>query len=165
MVLHIHLFTFVTKYSRLPSEEIEQKRYYSVWDNGRNPVILNPNWYLSIVSAFDIQAKKNWVHILACTILPDHVHIIIDIWEKNISDVVSKIKWYSSYVYNHTCNHLGAVRARWYSDTYLDNKNHLKNAIIYVQNNHLKHQEKRGNVRANENLQELFSSLKKRYQK
>jgi len=161
---YFHLLTFATKYSRVPTEEIAKKRYYAVIETGKEPVVIDPQWYKLLIESFDKQAKKIWIRIIACTIIPDHVHIVIDGGEKNISEIVKKLKWYSSYIYNRTFNRKGPLRTAWYSDTYLDDENHLIQAIEYVRNNHFKHQEKRWNIwESNKSLKILFDDIKEKF--
>jgi len=39
---HFHLLTFVTKYSRIPEEEIARMRYNAVIKIGAEPIIIDP---------------------------------------------------------------------------------------------------------------------------
>jgi len=135
-----HHLTFVTKYSRFPKEEIALKRYNAMMEIGYEAIKLHVNEYQIIWDAFNKQANILWIKIIAGAILPDHIHIIIDCWDKLISEIVNKLKWYSAYTYNKIFQKKGSLRAKWYSDTFLDNENHLISAIEYIKNNHLKHQ-------------------------
>ena len=139
-ISQFHLLTFVTKYSRLPSEEIALLRYNAMMEIGKKPLVLDFVSSELIWNAFNGQAQKLWIKIIIGNVLPDHVHIIIDSNNKNISKIVNLLKWYSAHLYNHTFQHNGPIWADWYSDTYLDNETHLENAIEYVKNNHFKHQ-------------------------
>jgi len=154
---HFHLLTFVTKYSRVPEEEVNRDRYNAVMDMGADPVIIKPEWYKTIIDAFIEQAKKLWICILACNIIPDHVHIVIDSYGKKIPDIVKRLKWCSGYMYNYLFNRTWALRARWYNATSLNNKKYLLNTIQYVENNHLKHQEKWWNIRNSSEELKVFS--------
>lgn len=138
----IHLLTFVTKYSRAPSEEIALKRYDAMMDIGREPLVFDSLWSELIWNALKKQMQNIWIKVIAGNVLPDHAHMIIDSNNKGISEIVQKLKGYSAYLYNRSIQRSGPVRATWYSDTYLDNEKHLASAVEYVKNNHLKHQSK-----------------------
>jgi len=142
-----HLLTFVTKYSRIPSEEIGLLRYSAMLEIGKEPLILDTVWCKLIWNAIKEQAHNLGIKIIVAAVLLDHVHIVIDSNDKSISEIVQKLKWYSSYTYNRMSQHKGSVWAVWYSNTYLDNTRHLENAVEYVKNNHLKHQAKSYYVR------------------
>jgi REP element-mobilizing transposase RayT len=107
---------------------------------GEQPLILDPVSSELIWNAFNEQAQKLWIKIIIGNVLPDHVHIVIDSNNKDISKIVNLLKWYGAHLYNHIFQHNGPIWADWYSDTYLDNEIHLENAIEYVKNNHFKHQ-------------------------
>ena len=134
-----HHLTFVTKYSRVPSEEIALLRYNAMMEIGKEPLILDAKWSELIWNAFKKQAQTLGIDIIIENILPDHVHILVDSKDRPISEIVKKLKWYSSYIYNHAFKHKGSVRAIWYSDMYIDNEKYLGNVIEYIKNNHFKH--------------------------
>lgn len=144
-----HHVIFVTKYSRIPSEEKALLRYYAIMETGKEALIFDINWSELIWTTIQKQAQKLWIKIIAGNVLHDHVHIIIDSNNRSISEIVQKLKGSTSYIYNRTFNHKGPVWAVWYSDTYLNNEKHLENAIKYIKNNHLKHKIQSNYVRWN----------------
>ena len=164
-----HLLTFVTKYSRIPDEEYANKRYNWVMETGQNPQMIDifkpqpKGWgclWDVLLNAFEEQAEKLGIKILGSTILSDHVHIAISNPWKDISEIVNKLKWYSSFVYNWILEETkkwawkqNTLRAKWYSNTIIKDESHFKNAISYIQNNHTKHNKI------------ISTEQKKRYQK
>ena len=138
-----HLLTFATKYSRIPKEGIALRRYNAAMETWREPLVLDISKFWLLWDAFNEQAQKLWIKIIAGNIIPDHVHLVIDRNEKSIPGIAQKLKGYSARLYNKALQRSGPVWAVGYSDTYLDNERHLENAIEYVSNNHIKHQEKR----------------------
>jgi len=132
----------VTKYSRIPSEEIAFLRYGAMMEIGKETLIFDAKWVELVWIALKKQAEKLWISIIAGNVLPDHVHIIIDAKDIPIPEIVKKLKWYSSYKYNRTFDHKWSVWAVWYSNTYLNNERYLENTVEYIQNNHFKHNAK-----------------------
>jgi REP element-mobilizing transposase RayT len=109
---------------------------------GNEPLLLDSAGAELIGNAINKQAQKLWIRVVVGNILPDHAHIIIENNDTSIPEIAQRLKGYSSYLYNRTFRHSGPVWVVWYSDTYLDNKKHLENAVEYVKNNHIKHKAK-----------------------
>lgn len=146
------MLTVSTKYSRIPDDATKVKRYNATIDIWKEPVMISPAWSHIIRDAIRKKEKELGIHILNLAILPDHIHINIDIsqTENSIPKIVKHIKWYSAYMYNRTIPHPNKQKwvstpLRWagYGITYFSSQNHLDRAINYVDSNHLKHEEKR----------------------
>ena len=132
-----HLITFETKYSRV--------------SNGNEAVLLTPDEIDLIVECFKESKEKCGFKILSCSILPNHVHIVIADMGNDIEKIINHLKGYSSFHINRTLK--GTVEnegrqlhlwSKSYSNTKLETEKHLFNAIEYVKNNHKKHSEKWG---------------------
>ena len=80
------LLTFVTKYSRAPMEEYALKRYNAVTQIKQESVEIPLYQKFGerkvgdiIINAFEKQAQKLKIKILACNILTDHAHIVLNV--------------------------------------------------------------------------------------
>jgi len=111
------------------------------------PVILNTDERTEVAKAICEVAQKNKFKILACSILPDHVHMVIADMGEDIKKIVNNIKGYSSFHVNRTLK--GTVQgggrqlhlwSKSFNDSYLNDEEHLFKAINYAQNNYLKHE-------------------------
>ncbi len=142
-----HHLTFVTKYSRIPDEETALLRYNVMMEIGKESLAFDSKWTELIWNAFKRQAQVLGINVIIENILSDHAHILIDSNDIPISEIVQKLKWYSSYLYNRTFKHKGPVWAVWYSDMCVDNEKYLENVFKYIKNNHLKHHTKSHYVR------------------
>ena len=67
--------------------------------------------------------------------MPNHVHLVIDIWETPLSKVLSLWKGRSSRAANLLLGRRGHFWAREYLDTYIREQKHLQTAIHYTENN------------------------------
>jgi type I restriction-modification system DNA methylase subunit/REP element-mobilizing transposase RayT len=142
-----HLITFETKYSRI--------------SNNNEPVLLDDEGAKLILECFKESKEKLGIKILACSILIDHVHVVIADMGNDISKIVNHLKGYSSFMLNRTLSlnrtlkgtvqREGTVQgegrqmhlwAKSFNDSFLEDEKHLFNAIEYVNNNPLKHPDK-----------------------
>jgi len=133
-----HLITFEVKYSRRSKD----KNYREFAE------LLDEKQRMLVARAIGEKVRDKNYKVLACSILPDHIHIVIADMGEEISKIVNEIKGYSAYVVNRTLK--GAVQgggrqmhlwAKKYNDSILDTEEHLFNAIEYVNNNYAKHSE------------------------
>jgi REP element-mobilizing transposase RayT len=95
------------------------------------------------------QIKKNNYKILACTILRDHVHLVIIDNEENIGKIIKNIKGISACEVNRQfqlsvegCGYQNSLWAKGYNISFIKTRKQLKNAVEYVKNNHKKHEER-----------------------
>jgi REP element-mobilizing transposase RayT len=160
-VFHV---TWVTYNSRV-SERMVQ--YNNVIINRRLNKGLQPlvsSWYLNEEMEItvteilkDIINENNYI-VLAYNICGDHIHIILDCEELELSQIVKKLKGKSSQkvkefleIEKDTEFHLWAQK---YNKKYIDNEVQLKNTIEYVNNNRFKH-----NLPFNKGLQPLIDKM------
>ncbi len=147
------MLTLVTKYSQIPEETVNLERHNVTNDKGRTPVEISPDWVEAVRTA--VRKKENDLHfnILNMTILPDHMHININLEKstEKIEDIVEKIIWYTSFMYNRSMQKTKAwkgkqitLRASWYALTHLETQEHLEESIAYVESHHEKHLEQWG---------------------
>jgi REP element-mobilizing transposase RayT len=103
----------------------------------------------AIAQGFGRAACESGYVILACAILPDHVHLIVARLTRPISQVVGHLKARASqelradgiHPFETLINADGEVPTVWagrYWKVFIDNAEHLEAAIKYVQDNPLK---------------------------
>ncbi|MFH1612852.1 MAG: TaqI-like C-terminal specificity domain-containing protein, partial [bacterium] len=137
-----HHLIFETKYSRQKSK-----------DKNNTVVILEDMDRYLLAECIFKSVKKLGIKLFAGTILPDHVHLVIADMGENIEEIVNQIKGYGAFVVNRTLKDSvegeGRQQHLWAkgcSDTFLDDEKHLFEAIEYVTNNHLKHEDTWGKI-------------------
>ncbi len=132
--------TWVTHNSRYSEKmwllKLKKKEGYFL--NFENRVFL----YKLIIEHLD----KYDVKYFALNILSDHVHLIIEYWEKQLPELIRKIKWGVSFNYCRKNNisqswdgKINKLWARWYSTTFINTEEQFYKAIEYTKNNHIKH--------------------------
>ncbi|MBN2572855.1 MAG: N-6 DNA methylase, partial [Ignavibacteriales bacterium] len=130
-----HHITFATKYSRSPVPVD-----YDILDDEQIPILID---------CFKETKDKFGVKILACAVLPEHIHLIIADMGNKITEIVKHLKGYSAMVLNRRFKSSveggGQQHNLWaksFDDTFILDEKHLFNAIEYVNNNYLKHSDK-----------------------
>ena len=134
---NFYLITFETQYSR------EQGNTDSP------PIYLTDDERLLVAECIVNEIKKLGVKLLAASILPDHVHLVIADMGVNTEKIVKQIKSVSALEVNRRFKSSvpgeGYQQSLWsksFNLSFLDDDDHLFNAIEYVNNNYIKHSDK-----------------------
>jgi len=87
-----------------------------------------------------------WIKNFTLNVLSDHVHLVFMYEDNDLSEFIRKLKWAVSFKFlrekwfskswDWRANKLWS---RWFSETYLDNDEHIEKAIKYTLENHNKH--------------------------
>jgi len=132
---NFYLITFETNYSR------EQGNTDSP------PIYLTDDERLLVAECIVNEIKKLGVKLLAASILPDHVHLVIADMGVNPEEIVKQIKGVSALEVNRRSSVPGEgyqqnLWSKSFNLSFLDDDKHLFNAIEYVNNNYIKHADK-----------------------
>ncbi len=74
--------------------------------------------------------------ILAWCIMPNHAHVVAEIWEQfHLDRILHSWKSYTAHEANRMLRRSGAFWFREYYDRYIRNEQHLADAIEYVESN------------------------------
>ncbi len=77
--------------------------------------------------------------LIAWTIMPNHVHVLIEVMaEQSIGNVVSSWKRFSARMANRVLGRSGPFWQDDYWDTYIRNERHFESALSYIANNPVK---------------------------
>ena len=71
----------------------------------------------------------------AWTVMPNHIHIVVDIWQTPLSKLLNLWKGRSSRKANQLLGRTGPFWEREYFDTLIKDHTHLQKAIRYIENN------------------------------
>ena len=72
------------------------------------------------------------------TIMPNHIHLIVDVWDIPLATLVGKWKGKSAHLANALLRRRGKYWQEDYFDTLIRNAEHLKRAIRYTEQNPVK---------------------------
>jgi REP element-mobilizing transposase RayT len=68
--------------------------------------------------------------------MPNHVHVVIEIWEKySLAVVLHSWKSYTAHEANRLLHRSGSFWFREYHDRFIRDSEHLSDAVKYVENN------------------------------
>ncbi len=111
-----------------------------------NPVMLTDEMRNIVVESIKLKTQEESLEIYALNVLMDHVHILIQSSETELEEIIRKLKGYSSYQISKELSFSSSgggkqsrIWAKSFSKTLIRDNNHLKKSIIYIKNNHLKH--------------------------
>ena len=110
------------------------------------PVVLNGYQALAVGHGFADAIQKSGYHVLACAILPEHVHWVIGWRLRSIRRIVGHLKGRATHHLIKENLWSDAVRPVWAESGWnvvIDNLQHLQAAIAYVENNPIKEGKKR----------------------
>jgi len=123
--------------------ELNPELYFSLYDDildslKYGPVYLKDEAIAGIVTD-SIEYLQNKDYKLICyTIMPNHVHMIIDRIKRPLFDIMKSLKGYTGYQANRYLNRTGAFWQKEYHDRVIRSENELYNKIEYTLYNPVK---------------------------
>jgi putative DNA methylase len=86
-----------------------------------------------------LRAKDGRTYRLrAWTLMPNHVHLVVDVWQTPLSKLLRLWKGRSSREANKVLKRRGVFWEREYFDTLIEDETHLRKAVRYTENNPVK---------------------------
>ena len=89
--------------------------------------------------------EENWLHfdgdryrLLAWVVMPNHVHLLVEIWQVPQSDLVRDWKGYTAHRINRLLGTNGTLWQADYWDRYIRDEEHFRKAIRYIEANPVK---------------------------
>jgi REP element-mobilizing transposase RayT len=73
--------------------------------------------------------------LAAWVVMPNHVHLLVDVWETPLSELVKSWKGFVAREANKVLGRSGAFWEREYLDTVVANEAHRQTAVRYIENN------------------------------
>jgi len=120
-------------------EEREQRiKIEEYLDAGRGECLLRLSETATIVQDSLLHFDGVRYRLLAWVVMPNHVHMVVEIWEMPMSVVVKNWKSFTSKVVNRRLGRVGTLWQSDYFDRYIRDEEHLKKAIRYIENNPVK---------------------------
>ncbi len=80
----------------------------------------------------------HWYGLLAWVIMPNHIHLLIQVGDTSLSKIVKELKRYTARVANKLLRRAGAFWAEDYFDTYMRDAKHELKTRRYIENNPVK---------------------------
>ena len=133
-------------FDRLPLEAIEKLKASAtllerdeILDAGHGACWLQQAVIAQIVQDALLHFDGDRYHLIAWTIMPNHVHVLIEpLAGHRLGDIVSSWKRFSSRTANIELNRTGAFWQHDYWDTYIRDERHFDTTLAYIDNNPVK---------------------------
>jgi len=125
------------------SNKLNAELYFSLYDDildssKYGPVYLKDEAIAGIVAGSIKYLQNNDYNLICYTIMPNHVHLIINKINRPLFTIMKSLKGYTGYEANRHLNRRGAFWQREYHDRVIRSQNELYNKIDYTLNNPVK---------------------------
>jgi len=92
-----------------------------------------------------VVVEENWLHfdgqhyrLLAWVVMPNHVHVLVEIWQTPQAQLVKDWKGFSARRINRVLNRRGKLWQDDYWDRYVRDEAHYRKVIHYIESNPVK---------------------------
>jgi REP element-mobilizing transposase RayT len=89
--------------------------------------------------------EENWLsfdgtdyRLLAWVVMPNHVHLLVEIWQKPQSQLIKDWKGFTARRINRVLSRRGKLWQDDYWDRYIRDEAHLRKVVAYIENNPVK---------------------------
>ena len=86
--------------------------------------------------------EQNWLHfdavhyrLIAWVVMPNHVHLLVEIWDRPLAAIVKSWKAYSARHINRHLDRSGSLWQEDYWDRRIRDEEHFRKALRYVEGN------------------------------
>jgi len=111
------------------------------------PFILSDDDRAFIAERLNMKIAEEGVRVLALNVLRDHVHVVLACAEDDLTEIVRKLKGFTSLELGRQLKlsvedggRQHRVWAHGFSHTFLDSDEHFAHAVEYTMSNHFKHE-------------------------
>ena len=123
--------------------EIEEERERRIkieeyLDSGRGECLLRQPEIAAVVEENFLRFDDDRYRLLAWVIMPNHVHVLVEILAMPMSLVVKNWKSYTAKIINRRLGRTGEFWQEDYFDRYIRDEAHLKKTVRYIENNPVK---------------------------
>lgn len=120
-------------------EDSQRRRKLEAWlDRGQGECWLRQSALAALVEEKIRDADGRSYRLHAWVIMPNHVHLVVDVWTSPLSELLNGWKGASSRACNLALKRRGQFWEHEYFDTLVRNADHLKRAVKYTENNPVK---------------------------
>jgi len=89
--------------------------------------------------------EENWLHgdgqqyrLLAWVVMPNHVHLLVEVWQTPMVELLKGWKGYSARHINRVIGRRGKLWQDKYWDRYIRDEAHYRKVVHYIENNPVK---------------------------
>ena len=123
---------------REPDDSTQRKKLEAWLDRGHGECWLRQRKMAELVERVLLEADGHDYRLQAWVIMPNHVHLVVDVWEVPLAKLMSGWKGKSSRLANVLLCRSGKFWQEDYYDTLIRDEPHLKRAVRYTEQNPMK---------------------------
>jgi len=116
-------------------ESVHRRRLEAWLDRGHGECWLRRSEVASAVESSLLADDGKRFRLQAWVLMPNHVHLIVDVWQVPLSKLLNHWKGGSAYGANQLLGRRGHFWQKEYFDTLIRDECHLRQAIRYTENN------------------------------
>ncbi len=121
-----------------PDGSAKRQKLEAWLDRGHGECWLRRRDVAELVEQVLLQADGHDFHMQAWVVMPNHVHLVVDVWDVPLVKMINGWKGRSSRLANVHLNRSGKFWQEDYYDTLIREEAHLKRAIRYTEQNPVK---------------------------
>jgi putative transposase len=118
-----------------PDESLRRRRLEAWLDRGYGECRLRQPAVASQVEDILHADHGKACHLQAWVVIPNHIHLVVDVWDVPLSKLLNLWKGRSARAANQVLHRRGHFWEREYFDTLIRDAAHLARAIRYIENN------------------------------
>ena len=121
-----------------PNDSVKRKKLEAWLDRGHGECWLRRRDVAELVEMVLLESNGNqyWMH--AWVVMPNHVHLVVDVWHVPLMKLINRWKGKSSRKANKLLDRSGAFWQEDYYDTLVRDETHSKRAMRYTEQNPVK---------------------------
>ena len=117
-------------------QDSQRRRRLEAWlDRGHGDCWLRHERLAGIVEAQLLAENGKAYGMKAWVVMPNHVHLVVDVWATPLSKLIQRWKGASARAANRVLNRTGRFWEPEYFDTLIRDEEHLKQAVRYTERN------------------------------
>jgi len=118
-----------------PNSSINRRKLEAWLDRGHGECWLGQNAVAELVERILLELDGRDYRIQAWVLMPNHVHLVVDVWDKPLVKLINIWKGKSSREANKLLGRNGEFWQEDYYDTLIRDEAHLKRAVRYTEQN------------------------------
>jgi len=125
-------------YSRLEDQAEKQRKIEGYLDLGHGACHLRGPRVAEIIEENLLHFDGERYRVLAWCVMPNHVHVVIEVWDIPLAELLHSWKSYTSKRCDEVLGLTGHFWQDEYFDRYIRDEEHLRKVVNYVEENPLK---------------------------
>jgi REP element-mobilizing transposase RayT len=120
---------------REPDASVRRRKLEAWLDRGHGECWLRRRDVAQLVESILLGGDGREYRMQAWVLMPNHVHLVVDVWETPLAKLINRWKGQASREANERLGRQGSFWLKDYYDTLIRDEAHLKRAVRYTEQN------------------------------